>query len=116
MSVAIGPTLLDILWNRFHIIPVENFTGPLDVFWSSDWTQPPLIHARGITTIHDLTTIRFPKEMDKRIVQTHARRLGWVKKECVAILCDSDATKQDVMELLDIPEHRLRVVYPGFAL
>lgn len=116
VTVPIPPTLLDVLWNRLHILPVEKFTGLIDVFWSSDWTQPPLTQAKGITTIHDLITIRFPKEMDQRIVATHARRLRWVKKECAAVLCDSESTKKDVISLLGIPEGRLHVVYPGFSL
>ena len=113
VTVPFPPIVLDILWNRFHIIPVEAFIGPVDVFWSSDWTQPPLKRARGVTTIHDLSTMVFPKEMDARIVATHARRLGWVKKECKVVFCDSESTKKDVAELLHIPKEQLHVVYPG---
>jgi glycosyltransferase involved in cell wall biosynthesis len=113
VTVPIPPTLLDFLWNRLHIIPVEKFTGPLDVFWSSDWTQPPLTHAKGVTTVHDLIALKFPAETDAGIVAVHKRRLAWVKKECRAIFCDSQSTKKDVMELLHIPEQKLHVVYPG---
>jgi hypothetical protein len=116
VTVPIPPIVLDMLWNWLHILPVETFTGPLDVFWSSDWTQPPLTGAQGVTTIHDLTTVRFPKETDAGIVATHTRRLGWVKKECKSIFCDSESTKQDVISLLHIPENRLHVVYPGISL
>ncbi len=113
VTVPFPPIVLDILWNRLHILPVETFTGLLDMFWSSDWTQPPLTRAKGVTTIHDLSTMLFPKEMDARIVATHARRLEWVKKECEAIFCDSEATKKDIAKLLKIPENKLSVVYPG---
>jgi hypothetical protein len=113
ISVAIPPTLLDIIWNRLHIIPVETFIGPVDVFWSSDWTQPPLTHAKGVTTIHDLIALKFPHETDEGIVATHKRRLAWVKKECKVILCDSQTTKRDIMKHLEIPENKLHVVYPG---
>lgn len=116
VTVPIPPIVLDMLWNRLHMTPIETFTGPLDIFWSSDWTQPPLSRAKGVTTIHDLTTMRFPKEMDARIVATHARRIGWVKKECEAIFCDSESTKKDIAELLHIPEKRLHVIYPGISL
>lgn len=115
VTVPIPPILLDILWNRFHIMPVETFIGAIDVFWSSDWTQPPMNHAAGVTTIHDLSTMRFPKEMDERIVATHARRLRWVGKECKAIFCDSETTKKDVAELLHIPVSRLHVIHPGIS-
>lgn len=116
VTVPLPPIILDILWNRLHIFPVEWFTGPLDVFWSSDWTQPPLRKARGATTVHDLTTVRFPKEMDARIVATHARRLRWVKKECEIIFCDSESTRNDIMSIFRIPRHRLHVIYPGVSL
>jgi hypothetical protein len=116
VSVAIPPTVLDIIWNRLHVMPVEKLTGPLDVFWSSDWTQPPLMHARGVTTIHDLIAFKFPRETDTGIVATHKRRLAWVKKECGAIFCDSNASRRDVIELLHIPAGKLHVVYPGVAI
>ena len=115
-SVSLPPAALDMMWNRLHIQPIEKFTGPLDIFWSSDWTQPPLSHAVAVTTIHDLSPIRFPVEMDAGIVATHARRLAWVKKECRMIFCDSEATKKDIVELLQVSEERLHVIYPGFSL
>lgn len=111
--VPIPPTILDILWNVLHVIPIEWFIGKIDVFWSSDWTQPPLIDARAVTTIHDITTLKFPNEMDRRIVAVHKRRLAWVKKECTTIFCDSESTKNDVFDLLGIPEYKLHVIYPG---
>ncbi len=43
--VSIPPTLLDFLWNKLHIMPVEKLIGPVDIFWSSDWTQPPLMQS-----------------------------------------------------------------------
>lgn len=113
VTVSIPPTLLDLLWNRLHVLPVEKMTGPLDIFWSSDWTQPPLMHAKGMTTIHDLIALKYPAETDARIVAAHKRRLAWVKKECKAILCDSQSTKKDVMELLNISADKLHIVYPG---
>jgi len=94
---------------------VEWFIGEVDVFWSSDWTQPPLVKARGITTIHDISFLRFPETFDRTIPNVQKRRLRWVKRECAAILCDSEATKKDVVELLGLPQQLLRVVYPGYV-
>lgn len=111
--LPLPPKLLDIFWNRLHIFPAEWFTGPLDIFWSSDWTQPPLGKAKGVTTIHDLIVLKYPKETDSRIVAVHKRRLQRVIKECQQIFCDSEATKKDILELLGVPEERLTVIYPG---
>ncbi|MFZ5845282.1 MAG: glycosyltransferase [Patescibacteria group bacterium] len=115
--IPMPPTLLDVFWNRLHIIPIEWFIGRVDVFWSSDWTQPPLQHARGITTIHDLTVLRYPESFAgglRNIVIVQKRRLKQARLECQAFLVDSEATKKDAMELLGIDPKRLVVVYPGY--
>ncbi len=116
VRIPLPPTLLDILWNVVHIVPVEWFTGPIDVFWSSDWTQPPLRDAIGVTTVHDMITFRNPEEMHGTIVAVQKRRLAWIEKECAAIFCDSVATLEDVHTLLHIPRGKLSVVYPGATL
>lgn len=107
------PTLLDLLWNRLHICPIEWFVGPVDVFFSSDWTQPPTLRAKKVTTLHDLAVFKYPSEHHPKIVATQKRRIKWVKKECDLIICDSLATKKDAREILGIEKKRLRVVYPG---
>lgn len=116
VALPIPPTLLEILWNQLHLLPAEFFVGNIDVFWSSDWIQPPLAKAKGITTIHDLIALKFPHETDKRIVETHRRRLRWVAKECQSIFCDSEATKSDVKAILNVSNDRLHVVYPGMSI
>src|SRR6185369_3932009 len=91
--IPIPPTILDLLWNSFALFPIEWFVGDLDVFWSSDWTQPPLSRAVGMTTIHDLAVMRYPESFHKTIIAVQNRRLRRAKKECTAFLCDSEATK-----------------------
>ncbi len=114
--VPIPPTLLDILWNVLHMFPVEWFIGNVDVFWSSDWTQPPLREAKGITTIHDLTVFRFPESFAANIVSVQKRKLKRSARVCKMFLCDSEATRKDVVELLGIDTPKTRVVYPGFSV
>lgn len=127
VTVKLPPVLLDLLWNRMHIIPIEWFIGPIDVFWSSDWTQPPLSHAKGVTTIHDLSHMRFSKEshdivewdvrnaqLSADIAGTQQRRLIQAMRECQVFLCDSEATKKDAEALLGIHNDKLIVIYPGY--
>ena len=106
------PTLLDLLWNKLHIIPIEWLIGPIDIFISSDWTQPPS-KAKKITIIYDMIVYKYPKETAEKIVRVQKKRLKWVKKEVDKILCISNATKKDAMEILKLPENRLEVIYPG---
>ena len=110
------PSLLDFLWNRLHIIPIELFLGDIDVFITSDWTEPPARKAKKATILYDLIVYKYPEETSKKIVQTQKRKLEWVKKEGTIVLCISEATKKDAGEVLGISKERLHVIYPGLTL
>lgn len=128
-SFKFPPLLLDFLWNRLHVVPVERFIGDVDVFISSDWTQPPLQKAKGVSILYDLIVYKYPEESHNQtqfslknlnikvnIVAAQKRRLQWMKEECSKILCISEATKEDAKKILGIEEGRLAVIYPGFSL
>lgn len=102
------PTLADIVWNRLHKLKVEKFIGEIDIFHSSDWTQPPT-DAFKVTTIHDLIPLRFPKYVHPQIVSVHKRRLEWVKKEVDRVIVPTKATKEDVVSY-GIAEEKIRVI------
>lgn|SRR5258708_3219120 len=119
------PTVLEFIWNRMHILPIELLVGNIDVFLSSDWVQPPT-KAKNATILYDLIIYKYPKETHEQwkfslknlivspnIVASQKRRLQWVKRECDVIMCISEATKKDAKEILGIDEKKLRVVYPG---
>lgn len=106
----IPPFLLDYLWNVKHIVPIEKLTGKINVFHSSDWTQPPT-RAFKITTIHDLVPIRFPKISHPKIVNVHKRRLDWVKKEVDKIIAVSEFTKKEIIDLLGINPDKIVVIH-----
>ncbi len=98
----------DILWNRLHILPIERLVGDLDVFHSSDWTQPPS-KAFKVTTIHDLVPLRFPRHSHPKIVSTHKARIKWVKKEVDKIIVPSEATKKDLLKI-GLKEKRIVII------
>ncbi len=107
------PGLLDFLWNRIHIFPIEWFIGDIDIFISSDWTQPPTKKAKKMTILYDLIVYKYPAETADLIVRVQKRRLRWVAKEADKIICISEATKADAINILHIDKNRLQVIYPG---
>jgi len=111
--ISYPPTVLEILWNKLHVFPIEKFIGEVDVFHSSDWTQPPIKsqQTKKITTVHDMVPYLFPNSVHKKIVNAHKRRLERVKKEIDLILADSQTTKDDIVKFLQIDEQKIRVVY-----
>lgn len=105
--------LLDLLWNKLHILPIEWLIGDVDVFVTSDWTEPPTLKAKKVTILYDLIVYKYPNETDKKIVEVQKRKLKWVKKESKMVFCISESTKKDAQEILGIENKRLKVIYPG---
>ncbi len=112
-TFKIPPSFLDILWNKLHIVPVEWFIGNVDVFITSDWTEPPVKKAKKATILYDLLILKYPEGMNKKIILVQKQKLNWVKKESDIVFCISESTKKDAMSLLDISENKLKVIYPG---
>ncbi len=119
------PTALDFLWNNLHLVPIETFIGRVDVFLTSDWSEPPS-RAKKATIIYDLIAYKYPGEthneteirIDKlnisaNIVDIQKRKLEWVKKESNIVFCISKSTKKDMEEILDIKDSKIKVIYPG---
>lgn len=113
-TFKIPPTVLDFLWNRLHIIPIEDFIGDVDIFITSDWTEPPAKHARKVTILYDLIIYKYPNETHRKIIDVQKRKLKWVRKESDKIICISNASRKDAMDILGIPSSKLSVAYPGF--
>lgn len=103
------PRFMHHLWNRLHVINVENFIGPVDIVHSSDWAQPPAT-AKKVTTVHDLSPFLFPKETHPRILRVHKARMKWVVGECDSIICVSRSTQSDLHALFPTTANRTVVI------
>lgn len=108
-----SPIMLDYLWNKLHMMPIEHFIGEVDVFISSDWAEPPAKHAKKMTILYDLIVYTYPQETDRKIIEVQKRKLEWVKKESQKIICISESTKKDAQKILGIEENRLKIIYPA---
>jgi len=108
-TFPIPPRLADIVWNRFHILPIEKLIGQVDIVHTSDWAEPPS-KINKVTTVHDLVALKFSKITPKIITETHKSRLKWVNKESKRIIVPSITTKNDLIEL-GFDENKIRVIY-----
>lgn len=95
---SVSPSLADLLFNRIRLFNIESFIGKVDVFHSSDWTQPRS-RAFKVTTVHDLAPLKFPQLSSKEVVEVHKRRLEIVKSEANHIIAPSHSTKIDLMQM-----------------
>ncbi len=109
MTFPIPPSIMHYLWNKLHIFPVEKLIGSIDIYHSSDWTQGPS-NARKVTTVHDLVPFLYPTETSPQIVSVHTARMRWVVAECDKIICVSQNTANDLIELFPSVKDRVVVI------
>jgi glycosyltransferase involved in cell wall biosynthesis len=100
-------------WSRLGRPPVERFLGPIDVLHFSDWMYPPQRAGIRVTTIHDLVPLRFPDWVQGRTRRMHGAKYRNAAATCDLVIVNSEFTKAEVIELLGVPEERVRVAYPG---
>lgn len=106
------PTLFEILFNKLRSVKIEKFIGPIDIFHSSDWVQPPT-DSKKVTTYHDVIPLLYPKWSQPKIVSVHKKRLEIVEKEVDLIIAVSQSTKNDLLKVSKIPESKIKVIYEG---
>lgn len=107
-------SLMSLIWNNFHLVNIERFVGKIDIFHTSDWTEPPA-KATKVTTIHDLVVYKYPQYLPEEIIQNQKQKLKWIKKESSAVITDSLSTKEDIIHYLNIAPDKIKVIPLGIG-
>jgi len=104
---------LTVGWHRLHLpVPVERLIGACDIFHSPDFTLPPLKGARGVVTVHDLSFLRVPQCADPALRAFLEKAVPRAADQAQRVLADSESTRRDLIELLNVPAEKISVV-PG---
>ena len=105
---------LTILWHRLRLpIPVEWFTGSVDIFHSTDFVLPPVRQARTVLTVHDLAFMRLPQCAEASLRAYLNKVVPRSIERADLVLADSQSTKNDLIELLGVSRDKIEVVYAG---
>jgi glycosyltransferase involved in cell wall biosynthesis len=103
------------IWYRARLpLPVQWFTGQLDLFHSPDFVLPPV--AGGIPTlltVHDLSFLHYPHTFPERLVAYLQRVVPWSVQRATHVLADSEATRNDLCDLWQVPAEKITVLYSG---
>ena len=103
------------LWYRLRLpLPVQLVTGQLDLFHSPDFVLPPV--SGGIPTlltVHDLSFVHFPETFPAQLVAYLNQVVPWSVERATHILADSLATKQDLIDVWQVPTEKITVLYCG---
>jgi glycosyltransferase involved in cell wall biosynthesis len=104
--------LLQRLWTHVPFPPVELIGGRVDVFHGTNYVLPPLLRARGVVTVHDLSFLRHAETVEKvtlRLAQLVPRSVARAGAVCVL----SPAMGVEVQETYGVPDSKIVVTAPG---
>jgi len=102
-------------WEQLAL-PLELAFEGLDVLHSPDYVPPFVRRCRSVITVHDLAFLRWPELVTAESRAYFNGQIGRAVRSADRIIAVSQATKRDLVELLDAPADGIDVVYegPGF--
>ena len=103
------------LWTPAHhrierlALSVELAWRGLDVWHSPDFIPPYRAAKRHVITVHDLTFLHYPDYLTADSRRYYNQQIHWACHHADHILADSQATKRDITDLLNIRADKITV-------
>jgi glycosyltransferase involved in cell wall biosynthesis len=103
------------LWHRLRLpVPVEAWTGRLDLFHATDFALPPTLpRTRTVLTVFDLAFERYPDETMPGMRSYLGRVVPRSVRRADRVIAISEATRADLTELYGTPAAKVEVVPLG---
>ncbi len=112
VPIPLSPRRLTQIWHRLRIpLPVELFTGRLDLIHAPDFVLPPTLARHRIVTIHDLSFRIHPECALPSVADYLNRAVPRALQHANGVLADSEATRRDLAAFMG--NIRAQVIYPG---
>jgi glycosyltransferase involved in cell wall biosynthesis len=107
--------IMQAFWSRLGWPPIDAFVGTLDIFHGTHFVLPAVNSGKLVLTIHDLIFLENPEYfLDQKLnVRGHRVELPAAIKRADLIVTPSDYTRSALIELMQVPEDKIRVVYEG---
>lgn len=114
-STFLSNKWLSRLWYKANIhFPFEYLIGKVDLYHATDFVLPPLKpSAKSIVTVHDLTFIRSPETATPQLKAYLNKVVPYSVRRADRILADSTATKNDLIDIYQLPEEKITVLLSG---
>lgn len=97
-----------------YLLPFELLRLRLNLIHCPDFIAPRCRTCPAIITIHDLAFLRYPEILDAS-ARRYYRQVHDAVRYADAVIAVSEATRNDIVELLEIPAERVDVVYEAAA-
>ena len=114
-QLGLSPRWLARVWQRARLpLPVEAFTGGIDLYHATDFVLPPTLpRTRTLLTVHDLSFLRVPESAAPALRRYLEKVVPRSVRRADHVLADSEATKADLMALYGTAESKITVLYCG---
>lgn len=99
-------------WARTEFPPVEWLCGRADIFHGTNFVLPPVRHAAGVVTVHDLSYLRFPETVSAdslRYQELVPRSIARARVVCTL----TAAMRDEIAAEYGLEPDRIHVTYPG---
>lgn len=98
-------------WEKLKQPRINYFLGKTDIFHSHNFLLPPVEAKKKIITIYDLSFIHFPQYFTKEFHKIYTASIGNSIKEADLIITISHSAKQDIIDIYDVKEEKVKVIY-----
>jgi glycosyltransferase involved in cell wall biosynthesis len=114
-EIVMPRRMLQGIWDALEWPPIEFFLGKTDIFHGLHFILPPTRGAKRVLTVHDLTYLRFPDYFTLRSLNEvgYKRELPRALNRADAVIAVSAKTRDDLIELMKVPEAKIKVVPEG---
>lgn len=102
---------LDIFFAPYVASVPRNMYWPKNLPRGKAGQKPPKV----VTTIHDLVFLRFPEHRGKKLSQYYLKRHKIACRNSQKLIAVSQATKNDLMNLLAVDDSKVQVIYEAAA-
>jgi len=109
--------IFNLALNFFNEPKIDKLIGGVDIFFAPNlhfvaWSE----NCKKVIAVHDLSFLRFPEFFNFKMRLWH-KLILWknILGQADMITADSENTKNDLIELLKIPEGKIKVVYLGVS-
>ncbi|MGH2468825.1 MAG: glycosyltransferase family 4 protein, partial [Chloroflexota bacterium] len=93
------------------LLPLELLASPIDLLHSTDFIPPFIRRCRSVITVHDLAFLRWPHLLTKDSRRYFNQQIAHAVRSSDRIIAVSEATRQDLIDLLAADPAKIDVVY-----
>lgn len=101
-----------ILWEQW-VLPLRLRMNHVDVFHAPAYVMPVLTRVPTVLTVYDIFAIRYPLLCRFGNVLHYRKMLPLSVKRARRVIVPSNATREHLIETLQTPEEKIRVIPPG---